>query len=232
MSDIKERIAMLLNLAGNNPSETEAQLALLKARELMAKYKLRPEECKKGESTKVIRETLDITCTAMTNPWAVSLSATIAEHYCCRAYRSHSPRGKIYSIGLVGLEDDFEIAKRIVLYAYECVNAAIKHNITHDPTEERGTYREKCNAYGWGFAMGVSKAFAEQTRQHQEWGLVLVVPKEVDDSMQGMGKKTSFGKIKDNHAEYRAMGYKDGREFDPAHRVAAGPAMAAIGECV
>lgn len=229
MADIKKKIAMLLNLAGNNPSDTEAQAALLKARELMAKYKLRPEECKKGEDMKIIRETLDITCTAMTNPWAVSLPAVIAEHYCCRAYRSHSPGRKTYNVGLVGLEEDSEIAKRIVLYAYECVSAAIKHNIACDPRAERGTYREKCNAYGWGFVLGVSKAFTEQESQHQEWGLVLVVPQAVDDSMQDMGKRTSFGKIKDNHTDYRAMGYKDGRDFDPAHRVAAGPARAAIG---
>ena len=42
--DIKDRIAKLLALAGNNPSESEAQAALLKARELMAEHKLRPEE--------------------------------------------------------------------------------------------------------------------------------------------------------------------------------------------
>ena len=86
MADVKEKIAMLLNLASNNPSEGEARAALLKARELMAKHKLRPEECQKTEKTKVIRELLDVTCTAMTNPWAVSLSAVIAEHYCCCAY--------------------------------------------------------------------------------------------------------------------------------------------------
>ena len=42
--DVKDKIAKLLALAGNNPSQEEAKAALLRARELMAEHKLRPEE--------------------------------------------------------------------------------------------------------------------------------------------------------------------------------------------
>lgn len=133
MADVKEKIAMLLNLASNNPSENEARAALLKARELMAKHKLRPEECQKTDKVKVIREVLGVTCTALTNPWAVSLSAVIAEHYCCCAYRTHQRGCRTQAVGMVGLEDDFEIAKRIFLYAYDCVTSACKSQIKRDP---------------------------------------------------------------------------------------------------
>lgn len=85
--NIKDKIAKLLALA-ESPNENEAKAALLKARELMAEHKLRPEDVKKAKKEKVIRKVLDITCTAMTNPWAASLSAVVAEHYCCRAYRA------------------------------------------------------------------------------------------------------------------------------------------------
>lgn len=88
-TNIKDKIAKLLALA-ESPNENEAKAALLKARELMAEHKLRPEEVVKADKVKVIREVLDVTCTAMTNPWAVSLSAIIAEHYCCRAYRNRA----------------------------------------------------------------------------------------------------------------------------------------------
>lgn len=111
-TNIKDKIAKLLALA-ESPNENEAKAALLKARELMAEHKLRPEEVVKADKVKVIREVLDVTCTAMTNPWAVSLSAIIAEHYCCRAYRNRGAGCKTNRIGLVGLEEDFEIAKRI-----------------------------------------------------------------------------------------------------------------------
>ena len=229
-TNIKDKIAKLLALA-ESPNENEAKAALLKARELMAEHKLRPEEVVKADKVKVIREALDITCTAMTNPWAVSLSAIIAEHYCCRAYRTRAAGRKTNRIGLVGLEEDFEIAKRIFLYAYDCVMASIKANIKRDPEDLPGTYREKCNAYGWGFTRGVKQAFQEQEEQHQEWGLVMVVPKAVDDSMVDMGKRTSFGKERVGgwRDAYRAMGYQDGKRCDPASRLAGGTERAAIG---
>ena len=60
--DIRDKIAKLLALA-DSPSEAEARAALLKARELMAKHKLRPEEIKKAENVKVIKETIGVSCT-------------------------------------------------------------------------------------------------------------------------------------------------------------------------
>lgn len=229
MADIRDKIAGLLNLAGNNPNENEVKAALLKARELMAKHKLRPEDCVKSENTKVVRELVGVSCTAMTNPWACSLSAVIAEHYCCQAYRNRVGGQRTVTIGLVGLEDDFEIAKRIFLYAYDCVISAIKHNIKKDPLDPPGTYRERCNAYGWGFVSGVSAAFRDQEEEHKDWGLVLVVPQVVTDSMADMGKKTTFGKVKNNHADCMDAGYQEGRKFDPTRRVAGETERMALG---
>ena len=229
-ANIKDKIAMLLALS-ESPNEHEARAALLKAHEIMARHKLRPEECQAVEKVKVIREELDVTCTAMTNAWAASLSAVVAEHYCCRAYRTRHHGRKIVSIGLVGLEDDFEICKRIFLYAYDCVLSNIKHQIIRDPYDPPGTYREKCNAYGWGFIRGLNRAFEEQKEEHQEWGLVMVVPQAVDDSMKDMGKKTSFGKEKQGGPldAYKEMGYQDGREFDPGTRLSGTPDRVALG---
>lgn len=229
MADIRDKIAGLLNLAGNNPNENEVKAALLKARELMAKHKLRPEDCVKSENTKVVRELVGVSCTAMTNPWACSLAAVIAEHYCCQAYRNRVGGQRTVTIGLVGLEDDFEIAKRIFLYAYDCVISAIKHNIKKDPLDPPGTYRERCNAYGWGFVSGVSAAFRDQEEEHKDWGLVLVVPQVVTDSMADMGKKTTFGKVKNNHADCMDAGYQEGRKFDLTRRVAGETERMALG---
>lgn len=52
--DIRDKIAKLLALA-DSPSEAEARAALLKARELMAKHKLRPEEIKKPRTSRSSR---------------------------------------------------------------------------------------------------------------------------------------------------------------------------------
>lgn len=192
-TNIKDKIAKLLALA-ESPNENEAKAALLKARELMAEHKLRPEEVVKADKVKVIREVLDVTCTAMTNPWGRLPLRYHRGALLLPGYRNRGAGCKTNRIGLVGLEEDFEIAKRIFLYAYDCVMASIKANIKRDPSDPSGTYREKCNAYGWGFTRGVAAAFREQEEEHQEWGLVMVVPKAVDDNMADMGKKTSFAR--------------------------------------
>lgn len=104
MTDIKDKIAKLLALA-ESPNEAEAKAALLKARELMAKNKLTPEECQKQKNQKVVQDFTDIQCTAMTNPWAASLSAVIADNYCCRAINRKRKGYKTATIGFIGLED-------------------------------------------------------------------------------------------------------------------------------
>ena len=83
-----------------------------------------------------------------------------------------------------------------------------------------------------GFVRGVNKAFREQEEQHQEWGLVMVVPQAVDDSMADMGKKTQFGTEQTGgwRDAYRALGFQDGRRFDPASRLSDGvPGQLMIG---
>lgn len=133
--DIRDKIWKLLNLA-DSPNEHEAKAALLKARELIAEYKLQTEELQDSKSVKVVDHTIDITCTKMTNTWAVSLSVIIAEHYCCKAYRNHVKGEKKVTIGFVGLEEDFEVCVRVFRYAYDCVDSrcrALK-------TEYKGIY--------------------------------------------------------------------------------------------
>ena len=53
--NIRDRIAKLLALS-ESPNEHEAKAALLKARELMATHKLRPEDVLDAKEQKVIRK--------------------------------------------------------------------------------------------------------------------------------------------------------------------------------
>ena len=43
-----------------------------------------------------------------------------------------------------------------------------------------------CDSYGLGFASGLKDAFERQKEEHQEWGLVMVIPKEVTDIREGL----------------------------------------------
>ena len=124
MADIKDKIAKLLALA-ESPNEAEAKAALLKARELMAKNKLTPEECQKQKNQKVVKDFTDIQCTAMTNPWAASLSAVIADNYCCRAINRKRKGYKTATIGFIGLAETL-----ISLYGH--------HHGESDAMQEKG----------------------------------------------------------------------------------------------
>ena len=107
----------------------------------------------------------------------------------------------------------------------------IKREIKKDPTDPPGTYREKCNAYGWGFIYGLQQAFKDQDQEHQEWGLVLVVPQQVTDVMNRMGKPSSFGRAdfsSDWQKHYGSRGYEDGQKFDPKSRLERSRPAAAI----
>ena len=224
MSAIKEKIAKLLALSAS-PNEKEAQAALLKARELMAKHKLRPEECREGQADKVVRQTIGVECTKMTDAWVLELGAIIGNRYCCRAYRQRAKRAKKVMLGFVGLEDDFEVCRRIYLYAYECVKARCRDIQSRHRDWSTGTeLQEMCNAYGWGFCSGLNAAFQEQEKEHQEWGLVLVVPQAVEDAMSRMGKPTPYGKANVDgwRAKYANAGYAEGKKFVPEQQLEPG----------
>lgn len=218
MSKITEKIAKLLALA-ESPYEEEAKAALLQARRLMAEHKLMPEDIEPQENKKVIQECVGVTCTKLSSPWTVYLSTLIAAHYCCRPYRSSVHGSKVSEIGFIGMEDDFKLCKLAFLYAYDCIASRCRQIRTQKGYPAK-TLREMCNSYGWGFCRGLSAAFQRQEAEHQEWGLVMVVPQAVEDAVSKM--KRSNYKISPQSSinrQYAAMGYADGQEFDMRRRL-------------
>lgn len=222
MSNVKEKVAALLALA-TSPNEHEAKAALLKARELMAKYKLNPDEVTEKKSETVVREHVNVTCTTMTDSWAISLASIIAGRHCCKAFRWHEYKSKTTYIGFVGFEDDFAVCKRIFLYAYECVQSRCRQIQTRNRRAgcTGKELREMCNAYGMGFCSGLRAAYDEQDEGHQEWGLVLKVPQAVEESMKDMGKPKPYGKVRVDgwRKQYAAAGFAEGKAFDPTRRL-------------
>lgn len=223
MSTIKEKIAKLLALS-TSPNEKKAQEVLLKARALMAKHKLRPEECREKQSIRVVKQPVGVECTQMTDTWVPELAAIIGERYCCKAYRQHVKGAKKVTMGFVGLEDDFDVCRRIFLYAYQCVEARCKRIRARERGRSSKEVREMCNAYGWGFCYGLEAAFQEQEKEHQEWGLVLAVPQAVEDVISKMNKPTPFGTVSVDgwRAKYANAGYAEGKKFVPEQQLEPG----------
>lgn len=98
--NIISKIEKLLALAGNNPSETEAQAAMLKAQQLMAQHNLdmsqfqdRPQE--KKEAIKDYVEGYHNT------GWAIHLAQVICDNFRCNLLRA--PHFGLVFVGLKGL---------------------------------------------------------------------------------------------------------------------------------
>lgn len=220
--DYKEKIRKLLSLA-QSPNEHEAKAALLKARELMAEHKLTEAELADVEKQAVKDIRVDITCSKRRNPWIVNLSAVIGENYCCKAYRSRRHGEQTNTIGFIGLEDDVEICVAIFKYAVDCVLSEVK-KIKRENTCYYSSYVKKlCDSYGYGFCAGVKEAFQKQQEENEEqgWGLVLVMPKEVEEASQHLGHEVFKARAQEDiSGNAYARGYYTGKEFDPTKRLA------------
>lgn len=77
--DIEKKIRKLLALS-ESPNEFEAQAALLKARQLMAEYKLTEAELHEGNK-KIKTIKTSISCTKQTNFWIFAYSARTAHPF-------------------------------------------------------------------------------------------------------------------------------------------------------
>lgn len=213
MTDYTEKIRNLLDLAESS-NEHEARAALLKARQLMAKYKVSEEALKDAEKQEVDRKRSGVTYSMRRDPWVELLASVIARYHCCKDYRIHVKGKQTSEAAFIGLTNDVEMCMQIFLYAVDCIRSKTR--------KMRRDYSVTvADGYGYGFATGLKEAY-EQQQEEKGWGLVLVVPKEVNDAVSKMKVvKTNGHAKKINDADARAFrsGMKDGREFKEQKRI-------------
>lgn len=216
---IKERIKAVLELS-RNPNENEAKAAMLKAKEMMAKYKISEAELGFYNPDKVIDLKTEYVFTTRTNAWVAHLIKYISENYRCMIYTETEIGKQKRTIVIRGYEDDVNVCKAIIDYAVVYVNNYVKH------TTKGATYAERTivfNSYGLGFACGIRDAFNEQNKKKSnEWGLVMVTPDEVKDlsHLGNTTKKDIGGKSNLNKAMYN-NGYESGKKFDSSTKLKA-----------
>lgn len=218
--DYKEKIRKLLSLA-ESPNEHEARSALLKARQLMAEHKLTEAELKDVGKKEVKNIRTDITCSKRRNPWIVDLSSVIGENYCCRGYRTHGYGRQTQEIGFVGFEDDVEICVEIFKYAVDCALSGIKQIKRENSCYSSKYTKRLSDSFGYGFSRGISEAFEKQQEKNEAgWGLVLIVPKEVEEATQDWKAEVFQARTAEEiSAGAYTAGYYEVKEFDPARRL-------------
>lgn len=204
------KIEKLLALAGNNPSEAEAQAAMLKAQKLMAEHNLdmtqfqdKPQE-KKEAITEYFRGYHN------TN-WAISLARVICDNFRCNLLRAPG-----YGLVFIGLKEDVAICKAVFSFAAQVLDKNM--------AKLRRQYRKQnlptdgiSGDYAAGFIAGLRDKYKEQVEKNN-WGLILVkdalVEQKTKDLTNPRGKPHSGKKLnRSGDMGLYTKGYQDGKNL-------------------
>lgn len=209
--EVVDKIKKLLALSGSS-NENEANTAFLKAQELLAKHKLSMQDVNTEEEKATVERTF--IPVGSTSNWKIILAMVIADNFCCHGLiERYGKQGRM--ISFLGKEDDLLICttayKAAVKYVQDRVALMKKEKLFPDN-------KNLMNSYGTGFCAGLQLQYREHLAQHQEYALVLVKPKIVDDALDKMkenGVKAHGTKVKSDNLNHTAamIGRVDGYEF-------------------
>lgn len=198
MNSIVDKIQKLLNLAGNNPSEAEAQAALLKAQELMAKHNIEQNSlgCDKN-----IKYSMEV-CKSRVDSRRNQISAIIARSFAVKPilYTGH--------ICFFGYEENAKAAASCMDFITKVLRKGIRKVCA-----ERGLKPHQSgasliyNAYSLGFIKGLKDSMDAQTV-----ALAVVVPQDVKDEFN---KK--FPNVRNVRSRGMTYGLDEGRAYETGY---------------
>lgn len=216
---VVEKIKKLLALSESS-NENEAQISLLKAQELLAKYKLSLKEVKEFKIyNSSIKEKVS-TVSFTKAKWKSELAQLIADNFGC--YHFFKTRGTNV-ITFFGREEDIIVCNIVLEYAVDCINNTVK-KLRYQYSKEGYSTKGLENDYALGFIEGLNNKFEEQKRKNQEWGLVLVKDAEVVESYGNKKFKRSIDTSTQfkGYKEAYYQGCKEGEKFSISDKIADG----------
>lgn len=214
MNNIRDKVNKLLALSAS-PNEAEAKAALLKAHELIGRYKLTMVELEDKPTHNIVTLDTDITTTKYKTGYLFVLSNVIARACLCRALFTHYKGGRTHKIKFVGFEEDARIGVDIFTFVARFLKGELaKQERFYTSRGVKGKDKKaRLDGYALGFAQGIKEAIDLQ-RDTSEWGLVMVTPKEVDDYMSAnYTEKTKLNQNRLDGDAY-ARGVRDGKAFN------------------
>ena len=204
------KIEKLLALAGNNPSEAEAQAAMLKAQKLMAEHNLDMAQFQDKSQEKKEAITEYFRGYHNTN-WAISLARVICDNFRCNLLRAPG-----YGLVFIGLKEDVAICKAVFSFAAQVLDKNM--------AKLRRQYRKQnlptdgiSGDYAAGFIAGLRDKYKEQVEKNN-WGLILVkdalVEQKTKDITNPRGKPHSGKKLnRSGDMGLYTKGYQDGKNL-------------------
>lgn len=216
---IVEKIKKLLALSESS-NEHEAQIAMLKAKELLVRYKLSLKEVKEFKiyDSKIKEKVSSVSFTKA--KWKSELAELIADNFGC--YQYFKTRYS-HTIVFFGREEDIAVCNIVLEYAIDCINSAVKrlkYQYTRDGYYTKGLE----NDYAMGFIDGLKKEFEKQKRANQEWGLVLVKDNEVVETYNQIKFRGSINTSIhfQGYSDVYKKGHEDGENFSISDKIAEG----------
>lgn len=206
-------------LATNNSNEHEAQAAMLKAQELMAKHGLSMSdldvEIPGYTNTKEAVETFATQPTKL-QWWHKDVAGVIADNFRCYTYWRTSWQFKGRSrLIFMGLKEDTLLAKELYAFAVKAIEFCSISYLDREGIEGLSLRTKVRNDYISGFIMGLRAKFKEQVQQN-DWGLVLVkdalVVQKYEEKKLKTDEPSMAGRLGDTAA--MAAGYQDGKSMN------------------
>jgi len=205
---IVEKIRKLMNLAGNNSSQQEAQSALLKAQQLMAENNIEMSAISDMKPVKKEAIGEKVAGGAKTG-WRRQLALIIAKNF--RTEVVLSGGGFLF----IGLKDDVQISISVFNYACDTLDKGMM-KLRRD-TRKAGQQTDGLSGdYATGFLSGLSAKFDEQVRT-QGWGLILVKDPVVKDKLATYNVKntntTGTRLTRSGNSDIYNKGYEAGKSL-------------------
>lgn len=230
MNNVTEKIRKLLAKASSN-NEHEAAAALMKARALMAKYKVDERDVQDAAPSAGILNHVPFTAetySGLKNAWFLNLSNVIVENHCCARYSNHMSGRTTHTVVFTGLDEDPHIANEVFTYAVQHIHAQAKEYARYirtkclypaDEIRQRGRAWE--SSYAEGFTRGLAAKYAEQVKNDDTgtMAITVVTPPEVTAYMGKLRKSTL--RIRNNGENENAArsGFTAGYTFNPRKQI-------------
>lgn len=195
--------ALLNKTVANGATESEAQQALKKAYELMAKHQI--NEAATVQTEKVyIQKVVTLKAPYNTYRWVGQLLGTIAKHNQVWRLLGSSPRKNI----LFGTAENIELTEQLFDYAYNCAITYGKPKIKF----QSDTYYNFWMSYGVGFANGVASLFENVAEECGSTALVISNLQTVKAAYPSPTRTVHSRRIGINTTNF-AQGQIDGRKL-------------------
>ena len=219
---ILDRVKKLLALSENNPSEEEAESAMLTVQRLLAKYGLAMSDVEEMETPETDEPVITEEASHLKRIpwWHAGLANIIARNFRCECLLMRQRRGRTLLFTYVrfyGHPKDAAVCKEVYQYAVRYADWA-SHVYVEQCKRMRGPIKTTGikNDFLSGFLSGLQEKFQKQVKENN-WQLVVVS----DEAVKNAAKKDTNGKTHRRSVQFNqdagalSAGYQKGAQFEP-----------------